>query len=349
MFAKSLVLFGLLASATICEAGGKGGGNRSPPRPPTQGNVVSNTLEEYIHEFGTPDRNRDLNCPQGTFITQLCGNRFSRVTDRFQTFGLAAVSLTCSDGSRVDPSGIGHGERCLSQPSGFRQIGIGHGGNIDRIRDTTLPDGTNPPNFIGNFGGDIHNIVVSTGLRLTGVTVGYKPNDGLAYYVRFIFRDLAFDDGVCIDPNLLRRSDDLEAIESELASENVSTTELAVPSTKRQLTRLFKRNFTVQVAIQVAQFVCNALIMSLSKAKMFGQTCQGKHFSGGIASKGDDVVGIRNMITAFGCNAAGSLVEIAASGAGRVIMEELGNGVRRLCGAIFHIGKNNAFRACNFS
>ncbi|KAJ3092663.1 hypothetical protein HK102_004656 [Quaeritorhiza haematococci] len=351
MHKTSIILFGLLASVGLCEAGGGGGGgNRPPPNPPLQGNVVSNTLEEYIHEFGTPNQNHDLNCPPGTFITDLCGTRFVRISDRFQTFGLRTVSLTCSDGSRVDPFGIGTGERCLSKPgTGFTQIGIGHGGNIDRIRDTTMPDGQNPPNFIGNFGGDIHNLVAGTGMKLTGVTIGYKPNDGLAYYFRFTFRDVAFDDGVCLDPSLFRRSFDLDTVEqTQPAAPETVTTELAVRSTKRNLTRITKRAFTVQVAITVAKFLCNALVISLTKAQFFGSNCAGKRFLGGVPGK-DDTTSIHAMIAAFGCNLAGNLVEIAASGTGRVILEDIGGGVRKLCGAIFHIGNDNGFRACNFS
>ncbi|KAJ3092661.1 hypothetical protein HK102_004654 [Quaeritorhiza haematococci] len=199
--------------------------------------------------------------------------------------------------------------------------------------------------MIGSFK---FNTTHTTGMKLTGVTIGYKPNDGLAYYFRFTFRDVAFDDGVCLGSSLLPRSFDLDTIEqSQPAAPATVSTELAVRSTKRNLTRLSKRAFTVQVAIAVAQFVCNALIITLGKANVLGSKCRGEPFLGGIPGK-DDVASIRAMMIAFGCNLAGKFVEIPASGTGRVILENVAPGIRKLCGAIFHIGQNNGFRACNF-
>ncbi|KAJ3092662.1 hypothetical protein HK102_004655 [Quaeritorhiza haematococci] len=92
--------------------------------------------------------------------------------------------------------------------------------------------------------------------------------------------DFAVDDGVCLDPNLFRRTYDMESIGSEQPV-RVST-EVAVRSTKRHLSRFSRRAlFVVELALTFLKFVCNTLQITPSKAINLGGNCQGKPFLGG--------------------------------------------------------------------
>ncbi|KAJ3089329.1 hypothetical protein HK102_006654 [Quaeritorhiza haematococci] len=156
------------------------------------GTVTVNTATDFSIVFGRQSREpQQIACPGNAFITNICGNRSDRTTGNFaRVFGLGAVSVKCSDGTSVDPFGIGNGQNCLNQPGGFTQIGIGHGSFIDRIRDINLPDGTNPQNFVGNLGGDINNVVAPvSGMKLVSLTISYGGFVGdPAHQVTFSFR-----------------------------------------------------------------------------------------------------------------------------------------------------------------
>ncbi|KAJ3068860.1 hypothetical protein HK102_007053, partial [Quaeritorhiza haematococci] len=142
------------------------------------GRVSRDDAQEFHITFGNARGSiTDLNCPAGSYITEICGNRGTRVTGNFaRVNGLGDVLVRCSDGTDVNPLGIGNPEHCLVQEGGFKRIGVGHGSLMDRIRDINLPDGFNPRNFVGNLGGDINNVVLDDGLRrLTGISVDAGP------------------------------------------------------------------------------------------------------------------------------------------------------------------------------
>ncbi|KAJ3091414.1 hypothetical protein HK102_000640 [Quaeritorhiza haematococci] len=166
--------------------------------------LVQNDQSFAISFGGAAGTVTDWNCPPSTFITSLCavtadksfsGGIISGGGGSVQ--GLGPLSLKCSDGSVVDPLGIADGDRCLNKPEGFPKIGVGHGEIIDRIRDITLPDGNNPPNFVGRLGGDINDVTPPSPLmKLTGVSCDGQRGEPSKVVV-FRFGTLELEPGLC--------------------------------------------------------------------------------------------------------------------------------------------------------
>ncbi|KAJ3080292.1 hypothetical protein HK102_003162 [Quaeritorhiza haematococci] len=311
------------------------------------GRVLRDDAQEFHIVFGAPRGPiTDLNCPAGTYVTEICGNRGTVVTGNFaRADGLGDILVRCSDGTDVNPLNMGNPEFCLVQEGGFYRIGVGHGSFIDRIRDINIPDESTPRNFIGRLGGDINDVVLTDGLRrLTGISVdpGFIRHE---VTFRFVAPPTLPEEQTCpatdLVPRSLMRRRDRRAFSSETTSLDV----YSPPNSSTSLS-LFKRAFTVNTILQVARFVCDSIV-SLSLALTNARLCNGKNFLGGVEGK-DNVASIRNMLARFGCDTLGNLVEIAVTDRVRVIVAELGEGVRQLCGAIFHIGKNKGFRACEF-
>ncbi|KAJ3089327.1 hypothetical protein HK102_006652 [Quaeritorhiza haematococci] len=191
MFGSDLVLHLVLAALPLTAAASPQA-QQLVRREGPPGTVTVNTPTDFSIVFG---RQRlapnTIACPPTAFITSICGKQSRRTTGNFaRIFGLGEVSVKCSDGSVSDPFSIGDGEHCLIQPTGFTQIGIGHGSFVDRIRDINLPDGFNPRNFIGNLGGDINNVVAPVpGMKLQSLTISYGGFVGdPAHLVTFSFR-----------------------------------------------------------------------------------------------------------------------------------------------------------------